>query len=270
MDKGFYSLKNIKYLLKMFPKYKFMVAVPFTTSIARQIVKSGKDKLEENLSFKSNNDTIMGYSFYNNIDNNTKVIYHVIFNEYKQNDAKQCLKDKAIRLRNEAITNPSKYINEKEHKKYLIFKKINDNTYEILLNMERINFELRNVGWLIIVSNDLNSTYKDALSTYRSKDIVEKAFDNLKNSLYFKRLHVHNSKTMNGKMFIAMISLIISSYIHNIMEKSNLNQYYTITSLLNKLDSVKIVRSGNKKTITPLSKEVKKILSAFGIKISNN
>jgi transposase len=270
MDKGFYSLQNIKYLLKFHSNNKFMIAVPFTTSIARDIVKNYKDKLEESLSFIHNNDTIMGFSFLNNINNHDQVVYHVTYNEYKYNDAKKCLKDKAIRLRNEALQNPTKYINEKEHKKYLIFKKLDDQTYDISINLDRINYEIKNVGWLIIVSNDLNTTYRDALGIYRSKDIVEKAFNNLKNSLSFKRLHVHNSKTLNGKLFIAFISLILSSYIHNIMHKSGLDNSYTITGLLNKLDSVKIERYKGQTAFSPLTKEVKRIFNAFGIKITTN
>jgi transposase len=270
MDKGFYSLQNIKYMLKKYNEYKFMIAVPFTTSISRVILEEGPSKLEENLSFIFNNDTIMGYSFIDNIDNDNKVKYHVIYNEYKYNDAKKCLKDKAIRLRNEALDNPIKYINEKEHKKYLIFKKQDDGSYNITLNINRILYEIRKIGWLIIVTNDINSTYKDALSIYRSKDVVEKSFNHLKNSLSLKRLHVHSSNMLNGKIFVSMISLILSSYIHNVMVKNGLDDKYTINGLINKLNTLKVVKSATKSSITPLTKDVKNILNAFGIKIKFN
>jgi transposase len=223
MDKGFYSKYNIMYMLKKYPKYEFMIAVPFTTAISKSIVTNSMVKLEEDLSFNHNNDTLMGYSFIESLSNDHNVIYHVIYNEYKYLDAKKCIKERAIELRNEAIANPEKFSHEKEHKKYLIFHKDKiNNCYDIKLNLDRIYFDIRNAGWFIIASSNLKSTYKEALTIYRNKDIVEKAFNNLKNSLSLKRLHVHKSQSLNGKMFIAMISLIISSYINNIIDKNNL------------------------------------------------
>ena len=46
MDKGFYSLKNIRYLINNFPNYKFLLAVPFTTDFAKNIVKKGATKID--------------------------------------------------------------------------------------------------------------------------------------------------------------------------------------------------------------------------------
>ena len=271
MDKGFYSLYNIKYLLRKKPNYNFMMAVPFTTSISKKIV-SGMSKLEEDMSFEINNDTIMGYSFVENIDNNNSIIYHCLYNEYKYMDAKKCLKDKAIRLKNEALSNPSEYVDNKDYKKYLIFNNIsndkNSKCYDIRLNLSRIAFEIKNSGWLIIASNDLSSTYKDALTIYRNKDVVEKSFDNLKNSLGLSRLHTQSSKSARGKIFIALISLIISSYIHKVMKDNSLDNKYTITSLLKKVNNLKLLKARNLVSFSPLSKEVKIIFKSFGIKIS--
>jgi transposase len=116
----------------------------------------------------------------------------------------------------------------------------------------------------------MNSTYKDALSIYRSKDVVEKSFNHLKKSLSLKRLHVHSSNMLNGKFFVSMISLILSSYIHNVMVKNGIDHKYTINGLINKLNTLKVVKSGTKSPITPLTNDVKNIFKAFGIKIKVN
>ncbi|MDR0621531.1 MAG: transposase [Deltaproteobacteria bacterium] len=268
MDKGFYSKFNISLLLQKYKKYDFMIAVPFTTSIAREIVSNGIGQLEQDKPILLNNDNLVGNSFIKKLNNEHSVIYHAIFNEYKYDDAKKCLKDKATELRNTAILNPIKYINEKEYKKYLLFQKdkLNDN-YIIKINLERINFELKHVGWLIIVSNDINTTYQQALEIYRNKDRVEKSFDTLKNSLSLKRLHIHQSRSLYGKIFVAMISLILSSYIHNVLVKNNLDSKYTITKLLKKLETLKIDKSGDISLISPITKEMKNIFTAFDIQI---
>jgi hypothetical protein len=150
MDKGFYSLYNIKYMLRKHPNYNFMMAIPFTTNISKKII-SEMSKLEEDNSFEINNDTIMGYSFIEKVDNNHSIIYHCLYNEYKYTDAKKCLKDKAIRLKNEAESNPEIFIDNKEHKKYLLFNNISNNQntkrYDIKLNFDRIIFEIKHSGW---------------------------------------------------------------------------------------------------------------------------
>jgi transposase len=269
MDKGFYSKENLKYLLKKYAKYDFMIAVPFTTQISRDITSTGRNQLEEDNPIIHNNDNLSGYSFIDKINNEYRVKYHVIYNEYKHDDAKKCLKDKATNLLNEALLNPEKFMNEKEHKKYLIFTKDKiTNNYSVKVNLERIKFELKNVGWLIIVSNDLNSTYRDALSIYRNKDIVEKSFNRLKNSLSLRRLHIHNSKSLHGKIFIAMISIIISSYIHKVLINNNLDTKYTITRLMNKLETFKISRSKTLSSLSPLTRELRLIFKSFDIKIT--
>jgi transposase len=256
-------------MLKKHEKYDFMIAVPFTTGLSKQVILQGKSKLEEDMPIGYNNNTFIGYSFIDKLNDKYNVKYHVLFNEYKYDDAKKCLKDKALMLMNQAKLNPEKFINEKEHKKYLIFKKDKiTNHYTIKINLDRIKFETRHTGWLIIATNDLNSTYNDALSIYRNKDIVEKSFNRIKNSLSFNRLRIHGSKSLNGKLFVAMISLILSSYIQKVMLKSGLDGKYTLTRMLNKLETIKIDRSNDLSSISPITKELRNILKAFDIKIT--
>jgi transposase len=269
IDKGFYSKENIMFMLKKYPKYDFMMAVPFTTSIAKKIVLEGKQNLESDMPIGHNTNVLVGYSFIDKLNNNYSIIYHVLYNEYKYDDAKKCLKDKAFNLRQEAISDPEKFMHEKDHKKYLIFNKDKQTgNYTIRINLERINYEIRHSGWLIIASNDLTSTYYDALMIYRNKDIVEKSFNRLKNSLSFNRMRVHKSNSLQGKMFIAMISLIISSYMYKVMITNNLDSKYTLTRLLNKLETLKIDKHDNLSTISPITKELRNIFHAFGVKIS--
>jgi transposase len=68
-------------------------------------------------------------------------------------------------------------------------------------------------------------------------------------------------------MFIAMVSLIISSYIHKLMVESGLDKKYTIQKLINKLNMLKIKRSGLLEALSPITKDMRVIYQAFGIKI---
>jgi hypothetical protein len=65
-----------------------------------------------------------------------------------------------------------------------------------------------------------------------------------------------------------MISLIMSSYIHKVMLKSGLDSKYSLTQMLNKLETIKIDRHNDLSSISPVTKELRNILKAFEIKIT--
>jgi len=45
------------------------------------------------------------------------------------------------------------------------------------------------------------------MRVHRDKDAVEKCFDDLKNSLDMKRLRMHTSATVDGRLFVQFIAL---------------------------------------------------------------
>ena len=49
------------------------------------------------------------------------------------------------------------------------------------------------------------------IAIYRRKDIVENCFDDLKNRLDMKRLRIHSSEVVDGRMFIQFIALTLIS-----------------------------------------------------------
>ena len=51
------------------------------------------------------------------------------------------------------------------------------------------------------------------MDIYRCRDTIEKSFDDLKNELDMKRLHIHTSETAQGKVFVSFLSLIVRAYL---------------------------------------------------------
>lgn len=70
-------------------------------------------------------------------------------------------------------------------------------------------------GYFALLSNGVNDSF-EALSLYRSKDIVEKGFGNLKDRLNFRRMQVSSELSLNGKLFVEFAPLI---YLSNIKKK---------------------------------------------------
>lgn len=255
--------------LKKYPNYKFLISVPFTTSIARQIVSDGITKFDKSRSFRIGNDIILAYSFIQKLNNQHNLKYHVYCNELLISRAYANKISNILSLKDEAKINPDVFKHLNDYKKYLNFNKIsNQMEYDITINHDRIVNELKNTGWMIVVGNELDLTYQDAINIYRNKDCVEKAFNRFKNSLDLKRLRTHTDKNSLNKLFIGFIALVIISYIHKIMSKNKLYNTYTLTELIQSLNKIKLLSRDNNSIITPISKKNKEILNLFGIKIS--
>jgi transposase len=65
--------------------------------------------------------------------------------------------------------------------------------------------------------------------------VVEKCFDDLKNQLDMKRLRMHSSEAVNGRLFVQFIALIYISALRNEMRASELIKRYTVRELLQEI-----------------------------------
>ena len=92
-------------------------------------------------------------------------------------------------------------------------------------------------GFFALISNEVKSPVT-ALGLYRSKDVVEKAFGNLKERLNCRRFLTSSEASLNGKLFVEFIALIYLSYIHRKRQKAGLYKKFTMEQLLMELDSI--------------------------------
>lgn len=67
-----------------------------------------------------------------------------------------------------------------------------------------------------------------ALHLYRMKDVVEKAFGNLKDRLNMRRLLAKSEKNLDGKISNEFIALILISHLDHKMKEANLYKKYTM------------------------------------------
>ena len=97
----------------------------------------------------------------------------------------------------------------------------------------------RNYGYFALLSNEVQDPF-EALSLYRSKDIVEKGFGNLKERLNFRRMQVSSELSLNGKLFVEFVALIYLSYVKKKMQDAKLFDKWTLQSLLDELDVIEL------------------------------
>ena len=269
MDKGFYSKANIDAMIEN--KIEFLISVPFNNSFAINQVNIERTNIDTiNNTIITANDTIRGK--YKIIDWNygsTKIPInlHIYYNPLKAMKEKNDLFRYITELKIEAMKNVDNSKLKSEFEKYFVIEKSSDEkTYTINIREDKINDKLKTCGWMILMSNYLADT-QYALDVYRRKDIVEKGYDRLKNSLDVKRLRVHNDTKMKNKLFIAFIAIIIISSINQRMINAGLYKQYTMHEVILKLKKIKIAIVRNKYILQPITKEQRDIFKALQIPV---
>ncbi|GHT48175.1 IS4 family transposase [Spirochaetia bacterium] len=267
MDKGFYSKDNINFMIKEKLSENFLIAMPYTTKHAKDLIIKSKiitDNPDYTILLNAKN-IIQGITKIIQWDNKHKLYAHVYYNVIRSAEVKNDMYEYVACLKNYAIKDPKDKKYENEFKKYLNIKTLKNGTHEISINQSAVENEIFNSGWMILLSNSIKDV-KKALSIYRSKDAVEKGFYRLKNNLDLHRLRTHSDETMMGKLFIEFISLILMSHIHHKMTSNKMYKYYSLKELIKELEKLHIQYIGKNRILYPLTRKQKEILTIFDVK----
>jgi len=168
-------------------------------------------------------------------------------------------------LKTELETGQRRPENEKRYEKYFEIKTTPVRGTQIKPKNEVIAQEKRNHGYFCLLSNDIKEPIK-ALETYRNKDLVEKAFANIKDRLSLRRLSVSSEKSLDGKLFVEFIALIILSYIKKQMQDEKLFKDFTLQQILDEFDVIECFEyPGHPNQIGEITNKQKQLYKKMGI-----
>ena len=267
MDKGFCSTGNINAMLADQEKIRFVIAAPFTMSFAKKQVQSEKkdiDSLQNTIVIGE--DVLRGVSKERAWTNDKTLFVHTFFNVIKAAKLRENLYAHVTLMKQKAEQNPNNSQYQADFDRYLFIRKSekNDHGYTINIRQEVIDKELEHVGWLVLLSNDVSDP-KEAITIYRTKDVVEKGFLRFKNSLEMGRLRIHSENSMQNKVFVGFIGLIIMAGIHKVMLDQGLYRNMTMKKLIKTLEKLRIQSINGSKILFPVTKEQREIFKAFGL-----
>jgi len=263
MDKGFYKATNVNSMMSAKAGVQFLLAMPFSNNFATAQV----DNVRECIDLAENNinigeDSILGLARQSQWGENQTINVHVFYNFVKAAIAKRDLYSKVTSLVQSAKNDPTNKEKKKVFNKYLTINKNDNADYSVQISQDAINAELAHSGWLVTVSNCIKNA-AEAIKIYRAKDVVEKGFYRLKNSLELGRLRVHSEEAMQNKLFVGFIALIIMSYIHCVMLDNGLYNKMTMKKLILIMEKSRVIYIKGDRIVMPLTKEQKDILKAF-------
>lgn len=154
---------------------------------------------------------------------------------------------------------------DKLYCKYFEMKNTPKRGTTILARQQVINEVKNNYGFFALISNEVKDPFK-ALEIYRNKDLAEKAFGDIKERLCARRLLVSSESSLDGKLFVEFIALIFLSYIKKQMQDKELFKIYTITELLDELETIECFnRPGHRTRFSEVTKKQREIFKAMDV-----
>lgn len=280
MDRGFYSADNINSLFK--GHYKFLISVKKNVKLVSGIVKKAKETIQDFRNYDEVHDvycysTAAKWPYVEKnrhgqvvVQEDRRIYVHVYYNgtraeSEKQRFVKYLAEAKSAVLSEAELTEAQK----KLVSSYFNVKETPKRGTQIEYREDEIKRHMDDLGYFVLMSNDIKAPY-DAIETYRRKDMVEKAFDNLKERLEMKRTSVHSDETLHGRFFLQFLALIFISYLHKHMRDHDLYRNYTMHSLLDSLDVIeRFEHKGRRPHYSEVTEKQKKIYECFGASLSN-
>ncbi|GGJ98369.1 hypothetical protein GCM10007063_20860 [Lentibacillus kapialis] len=131
------------------------------------------------------------------------------------------MNDYLTSLHRDLRNNTLKEYRRKDYDKYFEVTETPKRGRKVQPKEEAMREAARNYGYFALLSNEVKDPF-EALSLYRSKDIVEKGFGNLKERLNVRRFQVSSELSLDGKLFIEFMALIYLSYIKKKMQDAGL------------------------------------------------
>ncbi len=134
-----------------------------------------------------------------------------------------------------------------------------------------IKREMELLGYFVIITSK-KMTAKEALILYKSRDVSEKLFRADKTYLGNKSFRVHSEESIQGKLFVSFIALIIRNKIYTTLQEYMIENkikknYFTVPQAIRELEKIEMISMrGNKHYIDhAVTKTQKDILKAFKI-----
>lgn len=195
-----------------------------------------------------------------------RLYLHIYFDSDKAAGEKKAFNHK-LHTTYEALCNGANIKDEKFVEKYFTIKETKIRGRKVFYNDEAIESHLKNrVGWFVMASNFIKDK-TEALAIYREKDCVGKSFDDLKNQMDMKRLRVHSEETMNGRIFVQFLTLIIAVWIRQKLLEVKWANKYSYQEIMNEIGELKKVsESGKRKNLTLQTISLQnQIIELFGL-----
>lgn len=275
MDRGFYSEKNINALYQ--DHVKFLIGVKTSLKFIRKKLEEVHDEMVSRVHYNSGcgvyYDSFLEDWDYTEtrkrsgevIKDKKRIYLHLYYNDQKATDDKMAFNKLLDNLEEELRSGKRIPEHEKLYTRYFEWNTTPIRGVNVTPKSEVIRKAEQFLGYFSLISNGIKDPI-EALEIYRTKDLIEKAFGNLKERLNMRRTSVSSEENLEGKLFVQFIALFYLSYIKKAMSEQQLFKKYTIQELLDELDVIEQYQQpGGKYHIGELTKRQAELYQSLGV-----
>ena len=273
LDRGYFSKHNIAYMDEN--KFAFIMMVRGCKALVAELVDELHGTFETHCENALRTHHLHGTTKKRKLfqEDDKERYFHVFFNPMKMALERQELDD--------ILTQMQKSINQcigmevefsAPHTDYFNF--VYDENKRLLFAEEKKDVTRQaylRCGYFCIITSEKMSA-EEAYLLYRGRDVSEKFFRADKSFLGSKSMRVHEQESMNAKIFIEFIALIIRQRIFNLLKDQMLKlptkqNYLTVPAALKELDKLELTRvnDGMYQLDHQITRTQEIILSSFGM-----
>jgi len=247
MDRGFYSEANINDLYHS--HLKFLIAAKKSLKFVKAELDNVRDSIRTWTHYNQKHDlyactTKIGWDYSRErpykgdiLKEKRRMYMHIYFNSARALEDEKNFNALLCRLQEELEGGTTLPEHDRLYAKYFNTTTTPVRGTKVIAREEALAEARKNYGFFVLLSNEVREPIA-ALEIYRNKDLVEKAFGNLKERLNFNRTAVSSDQSLDGKLFVEFIALIFLSYLKKKMQEANLFKKYTMHELLDEIDII--------------------------------
>ena len=258
LDRGFYSKSNIDAL--MGKHMKFLVGLKTSYSYVSAAIEKHAGELREWQNYDERAHTF-GLRM-PHIWEGKRAYLHLYYLPSRVVKDEEELAQLLHRLHGELEHNNRQKDHEALYEHY--FKRVRGGKYagrDDVIGTERAAF-----GYFALLTNDARLSAHEALAVYRSKDMIEKAFGDIKERLDFRTPKAGNTETLRGKLLAVFVALILACELRRRMASAALYAHYTMQGLLDELDTIERYEcEGHRPRVLVVTKKQREIYEALTI-----
>ena len=277
MDRGFYSEANINELYKN--HHKFLIGAKLSLKLVNPHLEEVRTKLSSRSNYSSKYqlyyDSVMTEWSYtetkkssgNKVTDTRRIYLHLYYNDARASEDRMSFNRMLDMLEYELMSGKHNSDHERQYAKYYTRKETPVRGVVLEPKQDAIDEAEKNFGYFALLSNGIKEPLK-ALEIYRSKDLIEKAFGNLKERLNMRRYYVSTEESLEGKIFVQFVALIYLSYIKKTMSDNDLYKRYTMQELLDQLDVIeRYEQPGHRHRISEITQKQKDLYRYFQVEV---
>jgi transposase len=276
LDRGFFSKANLEELSRA--GIKITIPVPANNLVYKKALKTYGKKLRCAKNTFSDGEDLVRHIAFDNDDLGRKYRFHLYLNEMRQADennslyselekAESYFKDEIPKTKREALACLRKML-PKTKMQFLKLIPAEDGSWQLERKAKALARQEKKSGHMLLLTDAQTKSGMELLEGYRSRDSIEKLIDNLKNGLELDRLRNHSYEASEGKLFVALVAMMLHSTLQKGLAPSGkeLKRRLTPREVLLDLRRIKIIPlPDGAGMISEVSKRQRYALNLLGI-----